>query len=269
MSINFNLSKFRVLVTSSTRGIGFYVAKSLARWGASVIINGRSRENLEKALEEIRKISIEGEAHGVIANLLDADSLEHLFKKSWELLGGLDAIVVNVGNVRCEPCYLHEVNYDDWLEAAKLHTIAPGYLATLFIRKLLEEGNRGSILFLSSVTIKEPMPHFVLADTCRAGLVQLAKVIARFYGRQGIKAVTVLLGSFDTPGARRNIRILAERRGIDFNTAWKKWVLEPTPLRRTGREEELGALIAYLLSPIAEYINGSTIILDGAMSSCV
>ncbi len=268
MSINFDLSRLRVLITGSTRGIGFYVAKSLAKWGASVVINGRSREAIKKALGEIKKASARGRVYGVAANLLEAASVERLFREAWKLLGGLDAIIVNVGNVTCEPCYLHEVSYKDWLEAAKLHTIAPGYLASLFVKRLLEENSRGSILFLSSVTIKEPMSHFVLADTCRAGLVQLAKSIARFYGGKGIRAVTILLGSFDTPGARRNIRILAERRGIDFDTAWREWVLELTPLKRTGREEEIGALIAYLLSPLAEYINGSTLVLDGAMSRC-
>ncbi len=265
-TVRIHLGGMGVLVTASTRGIGFFVAKGLAEMGARVVVVGRRRDSVERAVDKIK--SRGGSAWGIVADLSTRQGLEEAFEGAWSILKGLDALVFNIGNVDCEPCYLHEVSYDDWVEAAKLHLIAPGYLSTLYVKKLLEKGKRGVIVFLSSVSVREPMPHFVLADTARAGLVQLAKSIALRYAEKGIRAYTILMGSFDTPGARKNIAVLGSRLGLSPEEAWKMFVIEKTPLKRTGRPEELSTLIAYLLSDVAEYMNGATLTIDGVLSRC-
>lgn len=267
MSIVFELKGLRVLVTASTRGIGFYVARGLAEWGARVAIVGRSIKSVARAAEEIAKAA-GAEPVAIQADLRRREDIERLVEEAWRGLGGLDALVFNVGNISCEPCYPHEAGYEDWLEAAQLHLIAPGYLTSLLLPRFLGQG-RGTLIYLSSVTVKEPMPHFALADTARAGLVQLAKSVARQYGGQGIRANTVLMGSFDTPGARSNIKRLAEMKGIEFEQAWREWVIELTPMKRVGRPQEIAGLVTFLLSDVSSYINGSTIVIDGVMTSCV
>ena len=263
MSVEINLDGLGVIVTASSRGIGFNVARELLKRNARVVISSRSGENLRDALDEL---SGYGEVHAVRANLHRQEDLERLVEESWELLGGVDALVWNAGNVRCEPCLLHEATHADWVEAARLHTVAPGYLTTLLVRKWLEKKRKGVLVYLNSVSIKEPMPPLVLADVTRAGLVQLAKSVSRTYGDKGIRAHSVLLGSFDTPGARENLRAVAEARGEPFEETWEREVLSRTPLRRTGRWEELGSLVAFLLSDEAEYMLGSTVVIDGAMT---
>ena len=253
----------RVLVTASTQGIGFYAARSLAEMGARVVVNGRSRDRVVKAAEEA------GAVAGVAADISTGDGVERLLEEAWSILNGIDMVVFNAPNVSCEPCYLDEASYDDWVEAARKHLVAPGYLASLYTRRLLSEERRGTLIFLSSVTVKAPMPHFVLADTARAGLVQLARSIALRYADKGIKAFTVLLGSFDTPGARRNIAELARREGLSFEEAWRRWVVELSKLRRLARPEELGGLLAFLASPFSDYMNGSTLTMDGVMTPCI
>ncbi|WP_460129844.1 SDR family oxidoreductase [Thermococcus prieurii] len=255
-----------VIVTASSRGIGFNVARELLRRNARVVISSRNRENLRKTLDEL---SGYGEVYAVEANLFDQRDLENLVKEGWELLGGVDALVWNAGNVRCEPCLLHEATYLDWIEASALHTVAPGYLTTLLVQTWLEKRRKGVLVYLNSVSIKEPMPPLVLADVTRAGLVQLAKSVSRTYGGKGIRAYSVLLGSFDTPGARENLRAVAEAKGEPFEETWEKEVLGRTPLHRTGRWEELGSLVAFLLSDDAEYMLGSTVVIDGAMTRSV
>jgi NAD(P)-dependent dehydrogenase (short-subunit alcohol dehydrogenase family) len=253
----------RVVITASTQGIGFYAASSLASLGARVVVNGRSMERARGAASRA------GAAGWVVADISTREGVERLLEEAYRILGGVDLVVFNAPNVSCEPCYLHEAGYGDWEEAARKHLIAPGYLASLYVRRLLGEKRRGTLVFLSSVTVKAPMPHFALADTARAGLVQLAKSIALRYGAEGVKAFTVLLGSFDTPGARRNIAILAEREGVSFEEAWRRWVIELSALRRLAKPEELGALLAFLASPYSDYMNGTVLTMDGVMTACV
>lgn len=258
-----DLEGMGILVTASSRGIGFNVAKELLKRNARVVISSSGEENLRRAGEEL---SLLGEVYAVKADLKGREDLENLVKEAWDLLGGIDALVWNAPNVSCEPCHLHDAGYNDWLEASLLHTVAPGYLTTLLVRRWLEKRTKGRLIYLNSVSIKEPMPPLVLADTSRAGLVQLAKSVSRAYGKYGIRAYSVLLGSFDTPGARENLRALAEGRGEPFEEVWEREVLSRTPLYRTGRWEELGSLIAFLLSDEAEYMLGSTVVVDGAMT---
>ncbi|BAD84862.1 short-chain alcohol dehydrogenase [Thermococcus kodakarensis KOD1] len=256
----------RVIVTASSRGIGFNVARELLKRNARVVISSRNSEHLKMAEKELAEF---GEVQTVKANLYDQRELENLVKTSWELLDGIDALIWNAGNVRCEPCFLHEATYMDWLEAAALHSVAPGYLTTLLVQTWLEKKMKGTLVYLNSVSVKEPMPPLVLADVTRAGLIQLAKSVSRTYGKYGIRAYSVLLGSFDTPGARENLRKLAEERGEPFEETWEREVLSRTPLHRTGRWEELGSLVAFLLSEEAEYMLGSTVVIDGAMTRAV
>jgi NAD(P)-dependent dehydrogenase (short-subunit alcohol dehydrogenase family) len=266
MSVKIDLNGLGVVVTASSRGIGFNVARELLKRNARVVISSRNPERLRRAERELAKF---GEVHALKADLQERRDLEGLVKTSWKLLGGVDALVWNAGNVSCEPCLLHEATHADWLEASKLHSVAPGYLTTLLVRKWLENNVRGRLIYLNSVSVKEPMPPLVLADVTRAGLIQLAKSVSRTYGKYGIRAYSVLLGSFDTPGARENLRKLAGERGEPFEKAWEKEVLSRTPLHRTGGWEELGSLIAFLLSDEAEYMLGSTVVIDGAMTRAV
>jgi len=266
MPVEIDLNGLGVIVTASSRGIGFNVARELLKRKARVVISSRNEESLKKALDEL---SSYGEVHAVRANLFDQRDLENLVKESWELLGGVDALIWNAGNVRCEPCLLHEASYIDWIEASALHTVAPGYLTTLLVQAWLEKKMKGVLVYLNSVSIKEPMPPLVLADVTRAGLVQLAKSVSRTYGGKGIRAYSVLLGSFDTPGARENLQRVAEAKGEPFEETWEREVLGRTPLHRTGRWSELGSLVAFLLSKEAEYMLGSTVVIDGAMTRSV
>ncbi|WP_456366715.1 SDR family oxidoreductase [Thermococcus sp.] len=255
-----------VLVTAASRGVGFNVARELLKRNARVVVSSHNDENLQKAREELADF---GEVYAVKADLRRRGDLENLVGEVWDLLGGVDALVWNAPNVSCEPCSIHEASYRDWLESAKIHSVAPGYLTSLLVRRWLKTVRKGVLVYLNSVSIKEPMPPLTLADTTRAGLIQLAKSVARTYGKSGIRAYSLLLGSFDTPGARENIKALSERRGEPFEKTWEREVLGRTPLHRTGRWVELGSLIAFLLSDQAGYMLGSTVVIDGAMTRAV
>ena len=255
----------RVLVTASTSGIGYEVASRLAKWGAQVIISSRNSSNVARTVNELRLKGLE--VYGIAADLRRKRDLEKLVNEAWRLTGGLDALIFNAGHVACEPCLIHETSYSDWVEAALIHLVAPGYLTKLFINRLLAERRGGAIVYLSSASIREPMKYFALADTARAGLVQLAKLVTRTYGRQGIRATTLLLGTFDTPGARKSTAEIARREGLDPETFWKERVEALSPIG-VGDFDELTLLVAFLISPRTRFTAGATILIDGAMTKC-
>jgi NAD(P)-dependent dehydrogenase (short-subunit alcohol dehydrogenase family) len=264
---SFNLSGLTVLVTAASSGIGLGVAKWLSRWGARVVLTSRSPERLSAAAKAVEEFSGR-KPLTVVMDLMDGSSIERGFDEAWRLTGGIDLLVFNAGHAGCEPCMLHEASYRDWLEASMMHVAAPGYITSLYLSRLLEEGRRGTIVYLSSASVREPMRFLGLADTARAGLIQLAKLVARVYGGYGVRAYVILLGSFDTPGARKLIERIAARSGAAPHELWEKEVLGRTPLGRTGRFEELAGLIAFLATGYADYATGAVIELSGAMTRC-
>ncbi|MEM0491827.1 MAG: SDR family oxidoreductase [Acidilobaceae archaeon] len=250
----------RGLVTAASRGIGYIASEALASIGCNLIICSRSYERILKAsntLSEHYNVRVEP----LECDLRVKDDIIKLIDKAIEVYGGLDYVIVNYGNPSREPILLHESEWEDWIEASAL------YLAsTALIIKLLVEKNpvKATVILISSFTVAEPMPPLVVADTVRSGLSRLVRVAAREYPDK-IRPLLLLLGSFDTPGARSTIEALARKRGIDPGELWKREVESLSPLGRVGGREELIDMIILLLkSP--EYLNGSSILFDGSSS---
>ena len=250
------------LVTGASRGIGFHIAGALARRGYRLAIMARGKKGLEAAARELRAV---GAADVLVfpGDLRVEADVEAAVRSALEAFGGLDAVAMSYGNPSCEPCLLHEARWSDWLEAASL------YLAsTATVLRLLASENtrKTSVVLVSSATYLEPMPPLVVADTVRAGLVKLARLASREYPDK-LRVNVLLLGSYDTPGARETIRRLAERVGASPEELWDREVRGRTPLGRTGDPEALGELAACLLEA-TDYLAGTAILVDGLMTPC-
>ncbi len=246
-----------VLVTASSKGIGRYIAEYLYSKGYRVIATSRN-----KAPKDIDK--------GVIFYHLDftvKESIDTLYQSITSKHEGIDGLVVNTGNPSCEPCTLTEAGYEDWLEAAKLYLAGPLYLTSKIVEYSINKGRPLSILFISAVSVAEPMSMLVVADTVRAGITRAVKVISRQYASHGIRANALLLGSYDTPGARSTIRVLAKKLSVPEEEAWRRLVVELNPGRKLGDPTELGRIAHFILFE-ATYISGTSIVVDGAMSKC-
>lgn len=255
----------RVLITAASRGIGFEIAKGLALEGCELTISSRS-ERIFKAAEEIKRAG--GKVYALRADLTSYDDVSRLVKRSIEIMGRVDALIFNAGNVSKEPAGFLETDPEDWEYAVKLHLLSPIWLTLKLSKHMISRGS-GKIIYLSSVTVKEPMSTLVLADVTRAPLLQLTKLLAKELGSKGIKVYLVLLGSFDTPGARELINRISRLKGMDFKEVWEKEVISKIPLRRVGRFSELTSLIIFLLSNYSDYLNGSVLSLDGGMSKAI
>ncbi len=249
----------RILVTAASRGIGFEVAWRLAARGNTVYICSRSQARLETAVRNARRRGAELLASP--CDLRSRESLDRLVGKAETAMGGIDALVFNAGNVSREPLRLDEAGYDDWLEAALIHLVAPGYLTSLLLPRMSSQGF-GRFIYLSAISVKEPMSPLILADAARSGLLQISRIIARKYASKGITSNVILLGTFDTPGARRLVERLAEKSSMNPEDLWRN-IVSGIPAGRAGSFDELADLISMLLSPAHSYINGAVIPVDG------
>ncbi len=251
-------------VTGASRGIGFIAARALAIRGCNLIVGARTPEPLEEAA---RALSSEYgvEAIPVLLDLRSSGSVETFMRSALEESGyRLDVLAMSSGNPLCEPCTLSEASWWDWLEAVQLY-IASVHLAM----KIMAEENAkrpGRVIVFSSWTIREPQPPLSVADVVRAGLPALVRLAAREWPER-IIPILVLLGSFDTPGARRTIEGIARRLGRDPGDLWREEVEARSPLRRTGRVEELMELVSFL-ARAPEYMAGSVVEFHGSSTRC-
>ncbi len=218
----------------------------------------RGREALEEAAHGLR-------AAGAVEVLAFPGDLrvEAAVRGALGAFGGLDAVAMSYGNPSCEPCLLHEARWGDWLEASSLYLAST---ATVLRALVSENPRKASVLLVSSATYLEPMPPLVVADTVRAGLVKLARLASRAYPDK-LRVNVLLLGSYDTPGARETIKRLAKRVGASPEELWDREVRGRTPLGRTGDLEALGELAACLLEA-TDYLAGAAILVDGLMTPC-
>ncbi len=241
-----------VLVTASSKGIGRFVAEYLHDKGYKVVGTSRNPglHDLPYELEYM--------------DFTDKQSIEELTSR----LPPIDAAVINTGNPPCEPCLFNEASYDDWVYAAKLYIAGPLYLAKILIHRSISSNKQLSILFVSAASVIEPMKYFPLSDTVRSGLSRIAKLVSRTYGPT-IRVNVLLLGSYDTPGARENVSKIGEREGYSNpDKAWRDLVEGRNPGKSVGDPVELGRIVEMLLFD-ASYINGTVILVDGSMTRSV
>jgi len=250
----------RVLVTASTRGIGRGVAEALLENGASVVINGRSRENMEKALRELRE-KYEGRIHGVVADLTSRDEVYRLVRESVELLGGLDSVVYITGPPR--PGTFLEIKDDEWEHNAKLLVFNAIWLVNASLPYLRRSRNP-SIVFSTSIAVREPIYNLALSNVLRISIHGLVRTLARELGREGIRVNAVVPGIIETDRVRKLVEDKAIREGKPFEEAYREFFSE-IPLGRPGKPIEIGRVVAFLVSEYASYINGASIPVDGGM----
>jgi 3-oxoacyl-[acyl-carrier protein] reductase len=253
-----------VLVSGGSQGLGFAIAEAAAKEGANVFIGSRNEEKLKFSAAQISKIT----GTTVKYSQLDVTSPESI--KEWvdaavNQFGQIDGLIVNAGG---PPAGSFD-NFTDeqWYAAFELNLLS----AVRLIREVLpsmKKASKGSIVTITSVSIKEPIDMLLLSNVFRSGVTSLAKSLSRDLASYNIRINNILPGRLDTERVKQLDGIIAENRGISVNEVRSSFH-EQIPLSRYGKPEELGNLAAFLLSDKASFITGTTIPVDGGMLKTV
>lgn len=248
-----------MMVAASSKGLGFGIARQAALEGAVVSIASRSRKNITDAADRIKNEVPGAIVHVYQLDVADPGSIVAWVKDTLKELGTIDGLVVNGGGP--PPGTFDEIDDAVWLS---------GYHNTLMsavrmIREVLPVMRRkksGSILTVTSSSIKEPIDNLLLSNVFRSGVTSLVKSLSFQLARDHIRINNLVPGFFDTERLKAlDLRNSGEWRLSLENV--RKINFEKIPMGRYGDPDEFGKAAIFLLSEAASYVTGETFIIDG------
>ncbi len=249
----------RVLVTASSRGIGFGIAEGFVGEGARVMLNSSNATRLEHAVDRLRA---RGDVRGIVADLSRREELDRLVDETVRELGGLDTLVYVTGSPK--PGVYLEQGYEEWEAAAKLLVVSPAYLARRAADAMLQAETRGRMVFLTSISVREPIPTIATSSVCRIAVAGLVRTLAREVGPRGIRVNGILPGWIKTGRVDEVMSDTARRRGIAPEEALAE-ITRAIPLGRMGTVEEIARAAIFLGSDLSSYVSGTMLAVDGAL----
>ncbi len=252
------------MVAASSKGLGFGIARELAKNGAIVCIASRTKTDIEKAAENLRK-ETGATIHTSVFDAANSESIKNWINEVETAFERIDGLVVNAGGP--PPGNFEDFTDDDWLAAFNLTLMS----AVRLIRGVLpamRAGGGGSILTVTSMSVKEPINRLLLSNVLRSGVTSLVKSLSNEFASENIRVNNLMPGRIDTDRVKSLDNSNAEKSGI--SVAEIKSKNEATiPLGRYGNIEEFGKTGAFLLSPAASYITGVSLAVDGGIMKTV
>lgn len=244
------------LITGGSRGLGFASARALLGEGCHVAICARGSERLQQAAEELR-----GAAHGnaqvlpVVADVATAIGIKTVIDTTIAAFAGIDILVNNVGLAK--GAGLADTDDSTWQEAFD-QTLFPTIRASRAALPFLAR-SAGTIIIISSIFGREAGGRMTY-NAVKAAEISMAKSLAQQLATEGVRVVSVAPGSILFPGGSWHARQQADPEGI------AEFVRRELPFGRFGRPEEVGNVVAFLASPRASWISGTTVVVDGCQS---
>ena len=235
-------------MTAASKGLGFSVAKSLVEEGAKVIICSRNEDTLKKAT------SILGSKSSYyVTDLSEKKAVQELIKKILAQHDHLDGLFVNAGGPPPGP--FSKLTDDDWKKAFDLTLMSAVWL-TREALSLLRKSDAPSILYSTSISVKQPIDNLLLSNALRPAVIGMMRTLASEIAPDGIRVNAIC------PGYMRTERV---QELFSASDTAEDAIVAKIPLGRMGTPEEFGPVCTFLLSPRASYIHGSLLLIDGGM----
>jgi 3-oxoacyl-[acyl-carrier protein] reductase len=252
--VDLGLEGRKALVCASSQGLGYACAFALSREGASVTINGRDQERLNKTKEQLEKAT--GRAvNTAVADLNDAKARASLI----EVCGSFDILVNNNGGPP-------PGRFEDWDEASWLSAINANMLPALMLIRGMLPGMRarkfGRIVNITSAMVKSPMGPMGLSTAARTALTAACKALVPEVAADNVTINNLLPERFDTERQQQIAKLTMAMKNISYDQA-RTEIANSIAAKRFGRPEEFGDACAFLCSAQAGFISGQQLQLDG------
>jgi len=238
------------VVTGAGSGIGRAIAREISRQGAGVVILEMNRDAGDDAVAEITETG--GQAHLIEADVTSSEQVQAAFEEIARLFPRLDILVNNAGINRVGD-YTDTVSDEDWHDSIGVMQTGVFFCMRAAGRIMVEQGS-GTVINISSLRGFSPFPGRITYSAAKAAVIMMSRIAASEWGSRGVRVNTVAPGFMRTPMHELEDRDDAE-------------LLRAIPAGRIGEPEEVAALVAFLCSDAASYINGECITIDGGLSA--
>lgn len=259
--MDFKIENKIALVTGSTVGIGYAIAKALASEGAEVFVNGRTDERVNQAVENLKKETGNQNIKGLTADFSDVAQVNQLIAKIPEV----DILINNVGIF--EPKEFSAIPDEDWFKFYEVNVLSGVRLSRAYFDKMLKR-NWGRIVFISSesaIQIPEEMIHYGMTKTAQ---IAVARGLAELTRGTNVTVNAVLPGPTFSEGAGTFVKDMAAQKNITVEEMEKEFFKTARPtsiLQRFISTDEIANMVAYIASDLSIATNGSAIRADGGL----
>jgi 3-oxoacyl-[acyl-carrier protein] reductase len=256
--MDFGIKGKVALVTAASKGLGRGSAEALSAEGCRVAICARTQADVERVAKEIAAKSGH-EVTPFVADMSKAADIDKLLGAVRAKLGDPDIVVCNAGGP--PPGNFATTAVDQFLPAVELSMMSSIRLTYGSIEAMKKKG-WGRIVYITSVSVKQPIPFILLSNTARAGLTGFMKTVAREVAATGVTLNCVLPGTHDTDRVRQTATKRAETEGISYEKALEAQA-SGNPMKRLGTAQDFGAVVAFLCSQQARFVTGDNVLVDG------
>ena len=251
MNKEINYENKTVFVAGGTSGINLGIARGFAQAGAKVAVMSRSEEKVEAAVALLKKDG--SDAFGSAADVRDVDAVSNALTKTHESCGEIDVLISGAaGNF---PALAHDLSPNGFKAVVDIDLLGSFNVLKIGFQFLSKSG--ASVINISAPQAINPMQGQIHVCAAKAGVDMLTRVLAMEWGELGIRVNSIIPGPIDkTEGMRRLAPTANARRAVTSSV----------PLGRMGTVEDIAQAALWLASPLASYINGAVIPVDGGWS---
>jgi 3-oxoacyl-[acyl-carrier protein] reductase len=245
------------IVTGASRGLGLASAHALVAEGAHVVVCARGADQLQAAAVDLGTRATGG-AHvlAITADLSTEDGVRSVIDGAVKRFGRIDVLVNNIGLAKGAD--IEATTDSDWQEAFD-QTLFPAIRASRLVVPHMRKQGGGAIVIVSSIFGRESGGRMTY-NAVKAAEISLTKSMAQQLAKDHIRVVSIAPGSILFPGGSWWKRQEADPKGI------AEFIARELPFGRFGKPEEVGAAVAFLASPKASWISGTTVVVDGCQS---
>jgi NAD(P)-dependent dehydrogenase (short-subunit alcohol dehydrogenase family) len=255
----------RALVSGSTGGIGYAIARALAKEGAHVIVNGRTQARVNAALEKLNGEGLKGKVDGVAADLGTGAGVDRLVAQYPDV----EILINNLGIF--EPKPFEQISDSDWFRFFEVNVLSGVRLSRHYLPRMIQR-NWGRIVFISSesaLQIPKEMIHYGMTKTAQ---LAIARGLAETTAGTNVTVNSVLPGPTESEGVATFVEQMAAARKISREDVEREFFRSVRPsslLKRFATVDEVAAMVVYVSSPVSSGTNGAALRVDGGVVQAI